>query len=42
MRIRYLLMIIGVPKEIKKEEYRVGITPFGVEDLKKDGHTILF
>lgn len=34
-------MIIGVPKEIKKEEYRVGMTPFGVEDLKRDGHTIL-
>lgn len=34
-------MIIGVPKEIKKEEYRVGITPFGVGELKKDGHTIL-
>lgn len=34
-------MIIGVPKEIKKEEYRVAITPFGVEELKKDGHTIL-
>ncbi len=34
-------MIIGVPGEIKKEEYRVGITPPGVEELKKDGHTIL-
>src|SRR4030067_3310490 len=34
-------MIIGVPKESKKEEYRVGITPFGVEELKRDGHTIL-
>ncbi len=34
-------MIIGVPKEIKKEEYRVSITPFGVGELKKDGHTIL-
>ncbi len=34
-------MIIGIPKEIKKEEYRVGITPFGVEELKRDGHTIL-
>lgn len=34
-------MIIGAPKEIKKEEYRVAITPFGVEELKKDGHTIL-
>lgn len=34
-------MIIGVPKEIKNEEYRVSITPHGVEELKKDGHTIL-
>ncbi len=34
-------MIIGAPKEIKKEEYRVGITPSGVEELKKEGHTIL-
>lgn len=34
-------MIIGIPKEIKKEEYRVGITPSGVEELKRDGHTIL-
>lgn len=34
-------MIVGVPKEIKKEEYRVAMTPFGVEELKKDGHTIL-
>jgi alanine dehydrogenase len=34
-------MIIGVPKEIKKEEYRVGITPQGVSELKKDGHTVL-
>lgn len=34
-------MIIGVPKEIKTHEYRVGITPFGVEELKRDGHTIL-
>ena len=34
-------MIIGVPKEIKKEEYRVGMTPFGAEELRGDGHTIL-
>jgi len=33
-------MIIGVPKEIKAEEFRVGITPFGVQDLKRAGHTI--
>lgn len=34
-------MIIGIPREIKKEEYRVAMTPFGVEELKKDGHAIL-
>ena len=34
-------MIIGIPKEIKVEEFRVGITPFGAQDLKQDGHTIL-
>jgi alanine dehydrogenase len=34
-------MIIGVPKEIKKEEYRVAITPSGVEELKGEGHTVL-
>ena len=34
-------MIIGIPKEIKKEEYRVGITPVGVSELKKHRHTVL-
>ncbi len=34
-------MIIGVPKEIKKGEFRVGMTPYGVEELKADNHTIL-
>lgn len=34
-------MIIGVPKEIKTEEFRVGVTPFGVQDLKEEGHTVL-
>jgi len=34
-------MIIGVPKEIKAEEFRVGLTPIGVQDCTKDGHTIL-
>ena len=33
-------MIIGVPKEIKKAEFRVGMTPYGSEELKADGHTI--
>ncbi|MBA4373783.1 MAG: alanine dehydrogenase [Thermodesulfovibrio sp.] len=34
-------MLIGVPKELKKEEYRVAITPAGVRELKRDGHTVL-
>ena len=34
-------MIIGIPKEIKKEEYRVAVTPAGVTELKQDGHTVL-
>lgn len=34
-------MIIGIPKEIKKEEYRIAITPSGAEELKGDGHTVL-
>jgi len=34
-------MIIGIPKEIKKDEYRVGITPFGVDFLHKSGHRVL-
>ena len=34
-------MIIGIPKEIKSNEYRVGMTPSGVAELKNDGHTIL-
>ncbi len=33
-------MIIGVPREIKKEEYRVSITTVGVAELKRHGHTI--
>ncbi|MBW1980858.1 MAG: alanine dehydrogenase [Deltaproteobacteria bacterium] len=34
-------MIIGVPKEIKTEEYRVGIVPAGVKLLLNDGHRVL-
>lgn len=34
-------MIIGVPKEIKTREYRVGMTPAGVQQLVKRGHTVL-
>jgi alanine dehydrogenase len=34
-------MIIGVPREMKPEEFRVGITPFGVQSLRRDRHTLL-
>jgi alanine dehydrogenase len=34
-------MIVGVPKEIKKNEYRVALLPVGAELLTKDGHTVL-
>lgn len=34
-------MIIGVPKEIKDKEFRVGIVPAGVKSLKAAGHTVL-
>jgi alanine dehydrogenase len=33
-------MIIGVPKEIKILEYRVGMTPSGVKELASDGHEV--
>lgn len=33
-------MIIGVPKEIKPSENRVGINPAGVLELTKRGHTV--
>ncbi len=34
-------MIIGVPKEIKDKEFRVGIVPNGVKKLVSDGHSVL-
>ena len=34
-------MIIGVPREIKPDEYRVAMLPAGVQILAGEGHTIL-
>lgn len=34
-------MRIGVPKEIKDHEFRVGLTPAGVRELVRDGHEVL-
>ena len=33
-------MIIGVPKEIKNNENRVGMTPSGVQEMTRHGHTV--
>lgn len=34
-------MIIGIPKEIKREEYRTAITPAGAAELVTAGHELL-
>lgn len=34
-------MIVGVPKEVKSDEYRIGLLPVGAELLVKAGHTVL-
>jgi alanine dehydrogenase len=35
------IMLVGVPKEIKTREYRVGMTPAGVKQLVARGHKVL-
>ena len=35
-------MIIGVPKEVKNNECRVGLTPNSVKCLVDSGHKIIF
>ena len=35
-------MIVGVVKEIKADEYRVALNPYGAEALRQRGHRILF
>ena len=34
-------MLIGIPKEIKNHEYRVGLTPAGVKELVGNGHKVV-
>jgi alanine dehydrogenase len=34
-------MLIGVPKEIKNHEYRIGLTPAGVRELAANGHAVM-
>jgi alanine dehydrogenase len=33
-------MIIGIPKEVKTDEFRVGATPSNIALLVKDGHEL--
>jgi alanine dehydrogenase len=34
-------MLVGVPREVKNREYRVALTPAGVTELVRAGHTVL-
>jgi alanine dehydrogenase len=34
-------MIVGVPKEVKTDEYRVAMTPVGVDELTRSGNSVL-
>jgi len=34
-------VIIGIPREVKRDEYRVAILPVGVEELVRRGHQVL-
>ncbi len=34
-------MIVGVPREVKQDEYRVAMLPVGVEELTRRGHRVL-
>ena len=38
---RSFRMIVGVPKEIKSDEYRVAMLPVGVDELTRAGHKVL-
>jgi alanine dehydrogenase len=34
-------MLIGIPKEIKNNEFRIGLTPAGVKELVAHGHQVM-
>jgi len=34
-------MLVGIPKEIKNHEYRVGMTPTSVREMAKHGHQVI-
>src|SRR5207253_10403548 len=36
-----IYVIVGIPKEIKRDEYRVATLPVGVDELVRAGHQVL-
>ena len=34
-------MLLGIPKEIKNHEYRVGLTPESVAEVVRNGHEVI-
>ena len=40
VNIPIIIMVIGVPKELKNNENRVALTPAGTRELVKSGHTV--
>src|SRR5262249_52890285 len=41
VRGTHTTMLIGIPKEIKTDEYRVALIPVGAEELTRAGHHVL-
>ena len=39
--MKEIIMLIGCPKEIKSQEYRVGLTPNAVKEIILNGHKVL-
>jgi alanine dehydrogenase len=42
VNVNHFIMVIGIPREIKDNEYRVGMIPSGVKALAEAGHRVLF
>src|SRR3954464_412919 len=40
-QVRVAAMLIGVPKEVKTHEYRVGLVPGSVRELVHHGHKVV-
>ncbi len=40
-RSKEWIVIVGIPREAKRDEYRVGMLPVGIEELTRAGHHVL-